>query len=86
MTFGVWLDVFSALQPTYIGASHLLVYTYEWRSDLLWLNVETLGVGGSVVGIVALNTLMLVWCLGMRLMITVTGSLVPLIILGRSLS
>jgi hypothetical protein len=29
--------------------------------DLLWLNVETLEIGGSVVGIVALSTLMLVW-------------------------
>ena len=73
------LDGIASLLQHGLAPTISLSAPFEVGVTCSWLNVKTLTITGNAVGTVALNTRGLVWCLGMRLMITVTRSLVPMI-------
>ena len=64
-----------------LAPTNSLSTPFEVGVVLWWLSVRKLMVYGSAVGIVALNTRGLVWYPGMKLMIIVTRSQMPMIIL-----
>ncbi len=61
VTLGVVIGWYSMFAPAWTGANQLFVFAHQLWSELFWLDARRLLVGGSVVGIVVLRTLMLVW-------------------------